>query len=143
MLRATTLSRTTGLKRGVVVIRHPDGTFKREIQITAEDYRALGEPGAGPPPGVTAEEWNTPGTAAFGMNLAVGDVEVDGDTALILLDARPAPDGRGPTLETYLRVRPGEWSGADVRALTVAPSALQRLPADRRPLAISLGVVVW
>lgn len=128
----------TGLVRGRVVVVNKDGTFNREVLLTGEEYLALGQRGAGAPPGVTVDEWQSGRAVAYGFDLDVGDVkEVQPGIVHMLVESNLV---NGRVVDSYLEFAEGEWTGK-LPAITVDSVTLAKLPVEKRPIAISNGVL--
>ena len=123
------------VRYGVAVVLNANGSFNREIALTAAQYNALGQPGAGAPPGVNAgERWY-----AIGKNLDLGDVEPRGDGGATLMTKKAVVGGR--TIETYLTLAGGEFTGP-LQSMTIAQNVLNTVASDKRPLSVVDGIVV-
>lgn len=140
-LATTALSTVRGASHAIVVVRQLDGTFDREVALTAEDYAALALKDAGAPPGVTQREWESGLARAYGL-CAVGFCEAsDGDVSLKTAETQV----NGVTVQSWARFKPGEWSGS-VPAISVSAAVVSTMDQSKSQIAISdvtNGVVTW
>ncbi len=140
---------TPEIKRGLVTVLNKDGTFNREILLTAEEYTNLGLPDAGAPKGVTQEEWESqywdetqqamlPRAYASGQYFNIGDVEEKEGKLTVLYETKQVD---GQTKDIYLQFEPTEWNG-DIENISVTDEAIASLPPDNQSLSIKNGVLV-
>lgn len=119
----TVLTLTTGKpgKYGFVRVSNPDGSINREFRITEAELSQLQRSGNGIPPGVTKQEWTDGLATVTGVNLDIGDMEVNEDgSILIKLDERP---NNGRVQEKHLRMKAGDYLGIPP-LITVTPDKL-------------------
>ena len=134
---------TAPQKFAVVTVWNSDRTINREFKISGAAYRALALPGAGAPPGVTPQEWESGRAVAVGKDFDVGDIEVSKDGSAQLKVAEQIAGGR--IRELYLFLAPGEFTGL-APMITVAPATIAAI--DQRGnlvqiVSVTNGVVTW
>lgn len=130
------------IRAGRIIVRNVDGTFNREILLTAAEYLALGSVDGGTrwtTHGVTAGEVAAGQAIAAGLSLEPGGVELPASGAAVVFLRRRGVSGQ--TKDTYLRLEPGEWSGS-ATTFTVAQSVIDTVPARQRPVSLVNGILV-
>jgi len=101
---------------GVVIIWNADGSVNRRFPITNAEVLALRAPGAGAPPGVTREEWESGRACVAGQSLDPGGAEVKA-TGELLVKLSDDVD----LLGSHALLYPEEWEKDARDVVSVAP----------------------
>lgn len=140
---SVTLKRTARPdKFAIMVVNNANGSFNREVRLTEQEYSDFRALPSGIPPGVTRQEWVDGKSYIVGKALDVGDVEEKGDGSLLVKFAERTISLR--TIETFLKLGPGEWTGTPP-AITIPPAVITAI-VGRTALQITAcidGVLTW
>ena len=139
-----------GDKYGLVTVLNVDGTLNRQFKITEVDLLALRVKGAGPPLGVTAQEWTGKTTQGDirawvgGQSHEVGDASLESDGSILALIAESWKDGA--LVQHLLRLAKSQFSGMPpkITGQAAAVSALDTTDLGGLSIiSIKNGLVTW
>lgn len=129
----------THIKRGIVVVSNSDGTFNREVALSAAQVATLQASANGVPPGVTLAEW-TEGRAICRSDVDIGDVMELPNGTLQFIYAERTPAGQ-PSATSRLILLPADYTGTPPN-ITVSAAVLATLQSVHKPISLQGGVLI-